>query len=67
MNVSEPIRRNARISPDAAAIERIDGSIITYAALDRTLDMLAHRLREMGLRAGHMVTIVTADGHRYLV
>ena len=55
------------ISPDVAAIERSDGSIITYAALDRTLDALAHRLREIGLRAGHMVTIVTADGHRYLV
>ena len=67
MNCSEPIRRNARILPDAVAIARSDGSTITYAALDRTLDALAHRLREIGLRAGHAVAIVTADGHRYLV
>lgn len=67
MNCSEPIRRNARISPDAAAIERSDGSIITYATLDRALDALAHRLRDLGLRTGQAASIVTADGHRYLV
>lgn len=67
MNGSEPIRRNARITPDAIAIQRNDGSSVTYATLDRTIDTLAHRLREIGLRAGQTTAIVTADGHRYLV
>lgn len=67
MNCTEPIRRNARILPDAPALERTDGTIITYAVLDRMLDALAHRLRSLGLHPGHTVLIATSDGHRYLV
>lgn len=67
MNCSAPIRRNALITPDATAILRSDGSEISYAALDRTLDALGHRIRELGLRPGHAAAIVTGDAHRYLV
>lgn len=67
MNCSEPIRRNARICPDVAAILRSDGSEVSYAALERLLDALAGRLRDAGLQPGHTAALGTADAHRYLV
>jgi len=49
LNNSEPIRRNARIAPHAPAYVRADGSSVSYLALDRTVDALANRLRDLGL------------------
>jgi len=67
INCTETLRRNARLQPDAPAIARRNGTIVTYAELDRTLDALAHRLRDLGLRPGQTALVATLDDHRYLV
>ncbi len=55
MNVTAPLRRLARIIPDVPAIIRADDSAISFAALDRTIDAVARRLLEAGLRAGETI------------
>jgi long-chain acyl-CoA synthetase len=67
MNSSEPIRRNARIAPDAPAVLRVDGSTVSYAVLERTVDALSHRLRDLALVPGEKAAILTTDWYRYLV
>ena len=52
MNVAEPIRRAARLTPALAAIVRADGSTISHAALDRAIDLMAGRALGLGLQAG---------------
>ncbi len=66
MNGSEPIRRNARIAPDLPAVLRVDGSTISYAVLERTVDALSHRLRELALVPGQKAALLTGDWYRYL-
>jgi len=67
INCTEPIRRNARLQPDVPAIARSNGTVVTYVELDRTLDALAHRLRDLGLRPGQTALVATLDDHRYPV
>ena len=50
VNATEPLRRHALVTPDAAAWVRADGVPLTYLALDRAVDALAHRLRARALR-----------------
>jgi acyl-coenzyme A synthetase/AMP-(fatty) acid ligase len=66
VNNSEPIRRNARIAPHAPAYVRPDGSSVSYLALDRTVDELANRLRDLGLTPRQSAILVTADRYRYV-
>jgi acyl-coenzyme A synthetase/AMP-(fatty) acid ligase len=64
MNASEPIRRNARIAPDAPAFELIDGTTISYGVVERTIDALAFRLRALSLVPGQTVALATNDLYR---
>lgn len=57
LNVTEPIRRVARIVPDAAAIIRADHSVISYAQLDRAIDAMARRSLSLGLQPGDIVEL----------
>ncbi|MFO1324109.1 MAG: AMP-binding protein [Burkholderiales bacterium] len=66
MNVTEPIRRHARLAPAAAAYLRRDLSAVTYAEFERTLDALAHRIRGAGLRAGQSAAFGCNDHYRNL-
>jgi acyl-CoA synthetase (AMP-forming)/AMP-acid ligase II len=52
VNVTEPIRRIARLTPEAVAIVCADDTTITYAQLDRTIDRMTVYAARLGLRAG---------------
>ncbi len=52
MNVTAPIRRQALLTPDAIAIADVRGTPVTYATLDRAIDLMAHQAGGLGLRAG---------------
>lgn len=67
MNVSEPIRRNAQLAPDAPAHRTADGTATTFAELEHTLDALAHRLRDLGIGPGQVAVCGTEDVYRFLV
>ncbi|MFE1802782.1 SDR family NAD(P)-dependent oxidoreductase, partial [Streptomyces sp. NPDC059517] len=53
--------RQFRATPDATAVEA-DGTILTYAALDRASQLLATRLHAEGVRAGDLVGLLTEPG-----
>jgi len=67
MNATEPIRRWALQTPDAVAYESVDGTRITYAAFERTVDAVARRARAAGLLPGQSAAIATADYFRFIV
>nr|WP_294553284.1 fatty acid--CoA ligase family protein [uncultured Rhodopila sp.] len=52
MNVTEPIRRIARLNPNATAIIRADGSRIGYGVLDHAIDRMAGYAARLGLAPG---------------
>lgn len=66
MNVSSPLRRNAKLFPEAPAYERSDGTVVTYDALERTVDALARRLRARSVTRGSVVAVDGGDAYRYL-
>ncbi|MGW8281863.1 MAG: AMP-binding protein, partial [Gemmatimonadota bacterium] len=53
--IHEYLTRSAARTPDAIAIEELDGSTLTYRALDRLTDRLAGRLRQSGVVRGDRV------------
>jgi acyl-coenzyme A synthetase/AMP-(fatty) acid ligase len=67
MNVSERIRRNALQRPGAVAYAGVQGETATYADLERTIDVLARRFVDLGLREGQTAIVAVADHYRYLV
>ncbi|MDE2515140.1 MAG: long-chain fatty acid--CoA ligase [Rhodospirillales bacterium] len=54
MNITEPLRRLARVAPDAIAILRADDTAVTFRDLDRMIDAAASRLDGTGLVAGQV-------------
>ncbi|MEU5902444.1 non-ribosomal peptide synthetase [Streptomyces venezuelae] len=54
--------RRARQSPDAPAIEREDGTQISYAQLNSQANGLARHLRQLGLRTGERVALALPHG-----
>ncbi len=52
MNITDPIRQHAQSTPNAPAIVRTTGRVVTYAELDRTIDAIAHRALGLGLEPG---------------
>ena len=67
MNATEPLRRSALQTPDAVAYEFADGTKVTYAAFDRTVDAVARRARAIGLRPGQSAVIASTNHHRFIV
>ncbi|MEP7183990.1 MAG: class I adenylate-forming enzyme family protein [Betaproteobacteria bacterium] len=62
MNITDPIRLQAIERPHAAAIARSSGTV-SYRDLDRTIDVVARRARDLGAVAGQSAAI--AIGHPY--
>lgn len=63
MNVTEPIRRTARLTPDAIAIVTADHGTMSYAALDRGIDRMAIHASGLGLRAGDVAGLSILPPH----
>jgi acyl-coenzyme A synthetase/AMP-(fatty) acid ligase len=55
MNISAPIRYHARLTPNATAIIRPDGSALSFALLDHSIERMASRALAIGLRPGDVV------------
>lgn len=67
MNVSEPIRRHALLTPDAVAYAGAYGAVATYAVLERSINAVAHRLRDLGLVPGQTAVVATNDLYKHIV
>lgn len=55
MNITEPIRRIARLTPDAIALVRADGGTISYAVLEHAIDRMATHAQRLDLKPGDNV------------
>lgn len=67
MNVTDRIRERAQGSPEAHALIRPNGTPVSYRQVDRAIDCIAGRARELGLRAGALVGVPTPDAYRSLL
>jgi len=67
MNATAPIRRLARATPAAAAYQSAIGNVVSYEELERTIDAIAHRIRDRGIVAGRTAVIATDHHYRYIV
>jgi acyl-coenzyme A synthetase/AMP-(fatty) acid ligase len=65
MNITDPIRRVAQLSPDAAAVIHF-GKVVTYRELNGVVDALAGRMLGMGLRPGDAAAILVSDSYGHL-
>jgi acyl-CoA synthetase (AMP-forming)/AMP-acid ligase II len=66
MNITEPIRRNARLFPESVAIIA-GGHEVSYAELDRLIDASATRVLAVGLRPGATAAVLVSDRYRHFV
>ena len=57
MNITEPLRRHALLTPDAPALILPNGTAIGFGALDRAIDAVAGHARRLGLGAGDMAEL----------
>jgi acyl-CoA synthetase (AMP-forming)/AMP-acid ligase II len=55
MNITEPIRRSARLNPAAVAVIRADNTSVSYRAFDRMIDAAAGSLTACGIVPGQTV------------
>jgi acyl-coenzyme A synthetase/AMP-(fatty) acid ligase len=55
MNITDPIRRNAYLAPDAPAIIRSDDTTLSYREFDALIDAVATRAMALGVRPGNTV------------
>jgi len=66
VNISEPIRRVARLTPHAPAILHF-GEVLTYAQLNAVVDSLAVRMLGMGLAPGKAAGVILSSAYAQLV
>ncbi|MFO1025884.1 MAG: fatty acid--CoA ligase family protein [Acetobacteraceae bacterium] len=57
MNITAPIRRMARMTPDAPAVIDPGGTTLSYATLDRAIDLMALHATQLGLGAGDIASL----------
>ena len=57
MNVTDPIRRFARINPGASAVIRADHSKVSFQDFDRLIDAAARYLAGLGLGGSGTLTL----------
>lgn len=67
MNVTTALRRHAARAPHDIAYVGLPQPVLTYAMLDRAVDVAAGRLAALGLVAGATAVLATADTVRQLV
>ena len=61
MNITDPIRRHARMTPYAPAMLRPNGQAISYRDLDRAIDFVAQRLQALHLQPGDYIAHYLQD------
>ncbi len=66
MNITDPLRRGAQLHPGKAAVARLNRTTASYGELDRTVDAIARRMLEAGLRPGDTVMIAFRPPYMYL-
>ena len=66
MNITDPLRQRARQHPDKTAVVRFDGSTVSYAELERTVDTIARHLLDLGLGPGETAMIAFRPHYMYL-
>jgi acyl-coenzyme A synthetase/AMP-(fatty) acid ligase len=66
MNISDPIRRNARIQPQAQAILNF-GNVFSYAQLDGAVDAVAARMLGLNLAPGRAAGVVLSSGFAQMI
>jgi acyl-CoA synthetase (AMP-forming)/AMP-acid ligase II len=57
LNITEPIRFRARLTPDTTAIVETDGSRVSYTMLDACIDGMVGHLQRLGVRPGDIVRV----------
>jgi len=67
LNITDPIRDHATVTPLADAVVREDGEAVCYRDLDRAIDGIAAGLRDCGIQAGAIVRVETPNAYRHLV
>ena len=67
MNITEPLRQRAHLHPDKIAVIRLGGVGVGYGDLDRTVDAIAQRMLDLGLRPGTTVMIAFSPPYMFLV
>lgn len=65
MNITDPIRRIARLIPSAIAVVGVDDAGISYQDLDRAIDVVAARAGTLGLRAGQTAGLAITGPDEY--
>jgi fatty-acyl-CoA synthase len=55
MNITEPIRQQSRLAPDAVALIQPSGPPLSYAALEHAIDRMTVHAARLRLRAGDIV------------
>ncbi len=66
MNITDPIRRIAQLSPDAEAVIHF-GETVTYGKLNGVIDALAARMLRMGLGPGDAAGVLVSNGYGHVV
>ncbi len=66
MNITDPLRQQAQLHPARIAVIRLGGFEAGYGDLDRTIDVLAQRLLDLGLRPGQTAMIGITAPYMYL-
>lgn len=67
MNASEPLRRHALLTPDRVAYTSARGTTVSYAAIEDTINAVAHRVHDLGFVPGQSVALAASDLYRYIV
>ena len=67
MNITEPIRRNATLVPDAIAVTTPAGAAVTYRELEDAIERTGRHLVAAGVRAGAEVAMAIDDAYAGLV
>ncbi|HVO86896.1 MAG TPA: AMP-binding protein [Casimicrobiaceae bacterium] len=66
-NITDAIRRNARVLPDMLAILRPDGQRMPYRDFDAMIDAIVARLLSAGLQQGRTIALREGEPYRALV
>ena len=65
MNITDPIRRVARLHPSAIAVIGVDNIGISYRDLDRAIDTVVERVGGLGVAAGQTVGLGVTGPDEY--
>jgi acyl-CoA synthetase (AMP-forming)/AMP-acid ligase II len=65
MNITDPIRHRARVSPRAVAIVRADDSSVSYEELDQIVDAAAARVDGTSLAAGQVAGLAIGGADEF--